>query len=723
LSRKRDARKRPPEAPRSRPWRVLPPVAAGVLALAAAMLVARDRPRAVTREPGLDVLLITVDTLRADALGAYGNARAQTPWIDRLAAEGVRFERAHAHNVVTLPSHANILSGRYPFAHGVRDNAGFRFPPGVDTLATRLKALGYRTGAFVSAFPLDSRFGLDRGFDTYDDAFADGRAAADFQLPERSAVDTVAAARRFLDARDGRPSFCWLHVYDPHAPYQPPASFASRFPGDPYHGEVAATDDALSAVLRPLLDAGRGGRTLVVLTSDHGESLGEHGELTHGLFAYESTLRVPLVLYAPRVVGPAVVAEPVRHVDILPTVLDALGQAVPADLPGRSLLPAAAGQRLPPAPAYFEALTAMLGRGWAPLYGVAQGDDKLIDLPLPEMYDLGRDPGERDSVIARSPVRREDLQALLARYRRQDGGPARRAETGETRRQLAALGYTAAAAAPLKKEYTAADDPKRLVELDRLMQEVIGRHRSGDLSGALAVCERVVRARPDMNAGLLQMALLYRKLGRLGPAVGALRRAFEQDPDDAGSAVLLASYLSEAGEAKEAADLLAPYAAQADPPLDVLATRGAALAQLGRTREALDSFVRARRADPSNPMTSVQLATVHLAAGQTAEARRALTEALAQNPSLATAHRMLGLIAAAEGRDAEAEASLRQALALDPGEHDALLNLGLVLRRHGRDAEARPLLQRFVAEAPQPLYAAEVRRLRGLLAVPGSRGR
>ena len=255
------------------------------------------------------------------------------------------------------------------------------------------------------------------------------------------------------------------------------------------------------------------------------------------------------------------------------------------------------------------------------------------------------------------------------------------------------------------------------------MQEVIGRHRSGDLAGALAVCERVVRARPDMNAGLLQMALLYRKLGQLGPAVGALRRAFLQDPDDAGSAVLLASYLSEAGEAREAADLLAPYAAQADPPLDVLATRGAALAQLGRTREALDSFVRARRADPSNPMTSVQLATVHLAAGQTAEARRALTEALAQNPSLATAHRMLGLIAASEGRDAEAEASLRQALALDPGEHDALLNLGLVLRRHGREAEARPLLQRFVAEAPQPLYAAEVRRLRGLLAVPGSRGR
>jgi arylsulfatase A-like enzyme/Flp pilus assembly protein TadD len=729
LARKRDERVRKPPVARPRPWRVrariVLPVAAGLLALAAAWaLVRRERPRAVTREPGLDVLLITVDTLRADALGAYGSPRARTPWIDRLAASGVRFDRAHAHNVVTLPSHANILSGRYPFEHGVRDNAGFRFPAGVDTLATRLRALGYRTGAFVSAFPLDSRFGLDRGFDVYDDAFADGRAAADFMLPERHAVDTVAAARRFLDARDGRPSFCWLHVYDPHAPYQAPSSFAAQFPGDPYHAEVAATDDALAAVLRPLLDAGRDGRTLVVLTADHGESLGEHGELTHGLFAYEATLHVPLVMYAPRLLGPGVVSEPVRHVDIVPTVLDALGQPVPADLPGRSLLPAAAGERLAPAPAYFEALTAMLGRGWAPLYGVVQGDDKLIDLPLPEMYDLGRDPEERDSVIARAPVRREDLSSALARYRARDGGPARQAESGETRRQLAALGYTAAAAAPQKKQYTADDDPKRLVGLDRLMQEVIGRHRSGDLAGALAVCERVVRLRPDMSAGLLQMALLHRRLGQLGPAVAALRLAFQLDPDDAGSAVLLASYLSEAGEAKEAADLLAPYAAQPEPALDVLATRGAALAQLGRTREALDAFTRARRADPSNPMTSVQLATVHLAAGQTAEARRALTEALAQNPSLATAHRMLGLIAAADGRDTEAEARLRKALELDPGEHDALLNLGLVLRRHGRDAEARPLLERFVAEAPQPLYAAEVRRLRGLLSVPpGSRGR
>jgi arylsulfatase A-like enzyme/Tfp pilus assembly protein PilF len=694
------------------------PLAAGLLSLTAAWLFSSRTPREVRREAGLDVVLITIDTLRADALGVYGNARARTPWIDRLAARGVRFEQAHAHNVVTLPSHANILSGRYPFQHGVRDNAGFRFPADSATLATRLRDRGYRTGAFVSAFPLDSRFGLDGGFDVYDDSFADGRAAADFLLPERPANATIAAAGEWMRQGDGRPTFTWIHLYDPHAPYQPPQPFASEFPRDPYHGEVAATDAALGDLLRPLLDAGRQGRTLVVLTSDHGESLGEHGEVTHGLFAYEATLRVPLVLYAPRLFAPAVVAEPVRHVDVVPTVLDALTLPVPDDLPGRSLLAAAAGEWVAPAPSYFEALSAMLGRGWAPLHGVMRGSDKLIDLPLPEMYDLAKDPGEHESVIARAPARREDLTALLARLRREDQGPVRGEESAETRQQLAALGYAAASAAPIKKHYTEQDDPKRLVGLDRLMQEVIARHRAGDLAGALEVCEEVVASRPDMTAGLMQLALLHRKLGHLPPAVAALRSAFEVNPDDASTVVLLASYLNEAGEAKEAADLLAPYAARPEPALDVLSARGAALTQLGRTAEAVDTFRRAHDVDPSNPMTSVHLATVYLSAGRTAEAKTSLEAALARNPSLPVAHRTLGLIAARDGRDEEAERHLRRAIELDPDELDAVLNLGLILRRHGRAAEARPLLERFVAEAPQPLYAAQVRWLRALLAAP-----
>src|SRR5438477_837436 len=210
---------------------------------------------AVRRERGLDVLLVTIDTLRADALGCYGNTGVETPWIDRLAGEGARFEQAHAQNVVTLPSHANILSGQYPLRHGVRDNSGFRFPAETATLATMLKAAGYATGAFVSAFPLDSRFGLDRGFDVYDDRLGDPEARTAFLMLERPGTRTVEAAQRWRAAQKG-PTFTWVHLYEPHFPYAPPEPFASRYARSPYHGEVAYADSLLAPLLRPLLGAG-----------------------------------------------------------------------------------------------------------------------------------------------------------------------------------------------------------------------------------------------------------------------------------------------------------------------------------------------------------------------------------------------------------------------------------------------------------------------------------
>jgi arylsulfatase A-like enzyme len=311
------------------------------------------------------VLLITIDTLRADALGCYGNAEAATPWIDRLAAAGVRFEHAHAQNVVTLPSHANILSGRYPVDHGVHDNSGFRFPQGTDSLASLLRSAGYATGAFVSAFPLDSRFGLDRGFDAYDDQLGDPEARTAFLMPERPGARTVERAMAWRQAHAGQRTFTWLHLYEPHFPYSPPEPYRSRYAKSPYHGEVAYADSLLAPLLEPLLAAGSAGRTLIVLTADHGEGLGEHGEKTHGIFAYESTLRVPLVLFAPRLFGARTIDDLVRHVDILPTLLDALGMTPPEGLAGRSLLPLAAGRTLAAASSYFEALSSSVNRGWA----------------------------------------------------------------------------------------------------------------------------------------------------------------------------------------------------------------------------------------------------------------------------------------------------------------------------------------------------------------------
>ncbi len=695
-------------------------VVAGLALLALAALGVQRwlaaRPTEVRREAGLDVLLVTIDTLRADALGVYGQKRPTSPWIDKLARAGVRFETAYAHNVVTLPSHANILTGRLPFEHGVRENSGFRVPPQLETLATLLKARGYATAAFVSGFPLDSRFGLGRGFDLYDDAFADAAGSAGpLVLPERAAADTGARARRWLAQPASSPRFTWVHFYDPHTPYRPLAPFAAAFVDAPYLGEVAAADATLGTLVQPLLDAGRAGRTLVIVTADHGESLGEHGERTHGLFAYEATLRVPLLLFAPRLLRPRVVKTPARHIDLLPTVLDALALPLPAGLPGRSLLGPATGHETAGAPSYFEALSAMLGRGWAPLYGVVSQGRKYVDLPLPELYDLERDPHELANVAATQARPREALLGLLRDFRAADRGIERAPESAETRARLAALGYVSAASAPRDKRYTKDDDPKRLVQLDDLMQQAIARHREGDLEGAAALCREVVRRRPDMTAALLQLALVLRKLGQLPPAIVALEDALAANPDDPSTVVLLGSYLAEAGRAREAAALLATYARRDDPPLDVLTTLGVAYARLGRGREALQTFEHARRLDPSSAMILVQMATVDLGARAFDDARGRLEEALRLSPRLALAHHHLALVARAQGRSDEAERLFRSALELDGADPDSLLNLGLLLAARGRGDEAAPYLEAFLNLAPAAVYAPQIAQVEAWL--------
>ena len=509
--------------PRSRRLTYL---AAPVFLLAVFALRQGTTPRAVQRNPGLSVLLITIDTLRADAVGAYGNRAAVTPWMDRLAREGVRFDQARAQNVVTLPSHANILSGRYPLDHGIRDNAAFRFPVEKDTMATILHRAGYRTAAFVSAFPLDSRFGLDRGFDLYDDRLGDPEKRAGFLMQERSGARTIAAARDWIAAQGQTKTFVWVHLYEPHFPYAPPEPFATRFASDLYHGEVSFTDSLLQPLLEPLLTQGKQGGTLVVLTGDHGEGLGEHGEATHGIFAYETTLRVPLILFAPGIIAPREISRSVRHIDILPTVLDALKVAGPDGLPGRSLLPSANGTKEASEPSYFEAMSSALNRGWAPLAGLVRDRYKLIDLPIPELFDLASDPHEARNLAATEPERLTELRAQLAGVRVADRGLARQAESADTRERLRALGYIASSSAPaVKGAPTQADDPKRLIQVDADLEEVVTLYEGGDPGSALGKAQQVVLARPDMALGLQYLGFLQREVGDMEGAVASLRRA------------------------------------------------------------------------------------------------------------------------------------------------------------------------------------------------------
>jgi arylsulfatase A-like enzyme/Tfp pilus assembly protein PilF len=715
-----NCRPSPPKAPRAR--RAIACILAVAVAIAVglfALWMRRSRERPAASDPGLSVLLISIDTLRVDAVGAYGRADAGTPWIDRLAAGGVRFERAHAHNVVTLPSHANILSGQLAFSHGIRDNSGFRFPPGRATLATMLKARGYRTGAFVSAFPLDSRFGLDSGFDTYDDRLGGAETHTSFLMAERPGVQTVDSATRWRTAHGEARTFSFIHLYEPHFPYEAQEPLASRYAREPYQAEVAAADAALEPILRPILEAGRSGRTLVVLTADHGEALGDHQEQTHGIFAYEATLRVPLIVYAPRLLEPAVVGDAVGHVDVLPTVLDLLGAELPTALAGRSLVPLMLGSAAPAPPTYFESLSASLNQGWAPLRGVIRDGLKFVDLPIPELYDLTADPAESRNLAATRPSDLARLRGVLSDLRKGERPAVPAAEDASALERLRALGYVTTGGPSLAREhYTQDDDPKRLIDLDTRASEALRLYYAGDLEGALALCRDTIRRRPDMPLAHLHLAFLERARGALDAAVLAMRRAVALRPQDAESVARLGVYLNEAGRAGEAAALLEPYAKRERPDLDVLTAYGMVLASLGRREEALASFARARAADPSNAMVLVNTGTVYLMWGDDARARQAFEESLTMDPGLARAHNSLGVLAAREGRLDEAVERWKRSASLDSTDYQTLFNLGSTLRKLRRAPEARPYLEAYLREAPVALEQKDMARVRTWLAEP-----
>src|SRR5437867_2933078 len=364
-----------------------------------------------------NVLLVTIDTLRADHVGCYGYKFASTPTIDGLASRGIRFETALAHAPLTGPSHASILTGRIPPGHGFRNNSGFTLSPRVKTAAEDFRQTGYRTAAFVSGFPLDRRFGFDRGFETYDDHLPKGNDRRRTPYVERFADATTDAALRWLatsiSAGPGSRWFLWVHYYDPHAPYEPPADLAERYSLAPYDGEIAFVDRQLARLLHALDAANETARTVVLVTADHGESLGEHGEGTHGVFVYDATLRVPWVMAGPQIPAGRVSPTVARSIDVLPTLADYAGLDRRTDVDGRSLRPAADGHEMSDAPSYAESLYPEMELGWAPLYAWRTSGFKFIKAPESELYDLGSDASETKNSLNGNRSRANDMSRKL----------------------------------------------------------------------------------------------------------------------------------------------------------------------------------------------------------------------------------------------------------------------------------------------------------------------
>jgi len=508
---KRVAEKRPPP---SRGPKIAALLALGVLIIAAGLWGwhARIRPT-----EGPDILLISIDTLRPDHLGCYGYTAIRTPNIDRLAAGGVVFDAAGCPVPITLPSHASMLTGLLPPRHGVRLNVGYRLPDAVLTLAEVLRDQGYQTGAFIGGLPMAKVGGLDQGFDVYDDrltALSLGDSGMKTRQ-ERFAEDVCAAARQWLRSTDpARPVFVFVHLYDPHAPYikAPPGS-----PTPSYDGEIAYVDRTLGAFLSSLDSETRWRGMLTLLTSDHGEGLGEHREKTHGVFVYESTLRVPLIIHWPRVLSPCRIPVAVNVVDTAPTILGLAQAPALPDVDGRSLV------RLMKPPGsdegervfYFESLLGALDYGWAPLRGIRSGNLKYVSAPRPELYDLGVDPHELNNLHAARPGDAARLAAHLSVIG--EGERATVAVDAQTRAGLEALGYVSAP--PVASDArTERQDPKDCIEVYDQFQLAHSEAALGRLGAALAIVE-------PLEPALQYSPYFYHRWGTFAAQTGDWQRA------------------------------------------------------------------------------------------------------------------------------------------------------------------------------------------------------
>ncbi len=728
------------------------PTAAFVALLGiAAACGAPDSGRAAAADRGAEhgrerfnLVLVTLDTLRADRVGCYGYPLAETPAMDRLAAEGLRFAHASSPVPLTLPAHTSILTGLLPLHHGVRNNGAAGLPAGTTTLATRLAAAGYRTGAFVAAFVLDHRFGLQSGFAVYDDEVNRDPNAGWVLEARRPANQVVDRALAWLGQDDARPFFLWVHLYDAHAPYRPPSPQRERHPGRPYDGAVAFDDAQLGRLLAEI-DRRRGReRTVIAVTADHGESLGEHGEQTHGLLLYEPVLAVPLLLRAPGL-APRVVATAVSLVDLAPTLAGMLalpppaaGAGRPAPADGRDLAAALrAGAEPPAADLYAETLYPEVF-GWSPLAALRRHDLKYIGAARPELYDLARDPHEARNLAAPPVIAAAGQDRLLRGFAAglaaiaatavppllpgaaaagqpaaATRGAAQPPGDAETRARLASLGYVAGAA-PAHAAAAAGrphgPDPARQVELFQRFERAHDEQAAGRPGDALADLEALVAADPPNPVFRAQLAKALRERGDLARAIPLYRRAAGDAPDVPLCWYNLAAALEEAGRLGEARAAI-EKALHLDPGRpEAHNTLGIVLLGERRPQEARREFAAAVAADPRNAHAWNNLGNVERALGHAAAADAAYRRALDAAPNYPEALNGLGTLAVQGDHPAAAVPYFDRALALAPGYHEVRLNRAIALQMAGSNAAAADAYRDFLrATAAQPGQFAEQR--------------
>lgn len=661
-----------------------------------------------------NVLLITIDTLRADHVSAINkNSPVKTVAIDSVAKEGAVFTRAFAHTPLTLPSHASILTGLTPVAHGIHDNSGFRLSDKYTTLAELLKKEGYNTGAFVSAFPLDSRFGLNQGFNVYDDKYGAGRKFQ-FFFAERRAEKTLSLVEKWLK-KAGNKWFLWVHLFDPHQPYNPPEPYSSKYKNDLYSGEIAYTDYELGKFFQFLKKNGLWKNTVIVITADHGEALGEHGERTHGYFAYNATLHVPLIIRYPGIKH-VITDKKVSHIDIFPTLCDVLNVPEPDFLQGKSLIPEIKGKGSGDKVIYFEALSAYYNRGWAPLRGFIKESIKYISLPIREVYNIERDFNETHNLASGYDTveLEKQLKKIIEKYSKGFTTQERSRLSTEEMKKLQSLGYVVGTAKK-KKFYSKSDDLKVLLPYHLKLMDAIRLYSEGKVEDAIPLLEEVVKQRPEFVQAYTTLATMYRVIGKFDKAEELLRRGLKYNPEDNSLLSTLAITLTEKGEPEKAIPLF-KKALKIDPlDEDAWNSLGIAYWRTGKFDEAMKAYKKALSIDADDPMVFTNIGSLFLSMEIPEDAEKYFRKAIELDPNMASAYNGVGACFELKGKPEEAVKWWKKALEKDPNHYYALYNIGTTLYKLGKKKEARAYLRRYLRIYGQRISPMEKMRIRAML--------
>ena len=643
------------------------------IAVAASNAVAQPAAK-----PSLNVVLITIDTLRADHVGCYGYKQIKTPNIDGLANDGARFERAFAVVPVTLPSHSSMLTGTYPMLSGMHDFGANKLSPLQTTMASVLKQAGYRTGAVVAAAVLDSRFGLNQGFDFYYDHFDFNRLdEANLDEMERPANAVADVALDWLGKNSEKKFFLWMHLYDPHFPYDPPEPYKTEYASQPYDGEIAFADEQVGRLLRFLKKNGIYKNTVIILCGDHGESLGEHGEKTHGFFIYNATMHVPLIIRIPGDSPGHTVAGPVSLVDLMPTVLAAVGVSTPSQVQGHSLLPEISGAEavdfsVRNRDLYGETYLPRIHFNWSELRGVENAKYHFIDAPRPELYDLAKDPSETRNLFGEKKAVAEEMRAkLVGMIRDYSAGKEMAEKTGldpALMERLKSLGY-AAVSGGSDPTISSRDlpDPKDRIATYEQISEAIADSQHQRFQESIDKLKSAVKTEPNSVASHYLEGLDFYRLKMFPQAVEELQKTVQLSPDYA-----LAFF-----------------------------NLGMAQAHAGQMEAAIATLQHALQLDSTNFEAAYNLGVAFLQTKQLDSAAAAFKQSVTIYPEFARGHRALGETLIYTDKLDEALAELRRAVELAPQEQIMHESLAKGLAAKGLTAEADEETRRAQQLAPQ----------------------